>query len=174
MVHFADSINIRCNDEMSFLHDWHADQIHWESMAEQPLFSSWWQFKYFLCSSRKLGKISNLTNMFQMGWFNYQLDMGVSKNRGIPKSSIFIGFSIINHSWDHLGGFYEWKMLRLALPVWAKPPVVLAWAMARWTDRPIWREDDGVFFLKPLYTHMGVSENRGKPPKWMVYNGKSY
>ena len=27
----------------------------------------------------------------------YNKDMGVSKNRGIPKSSILIGFSIINH-----------------------------------------------------------------------------
>ena len=27
-------------------------------------------FKYYLFSPRKLGKISNLTNFFQMGWFN--------------------------------------------------------------------------------------------------------
>ena len=31
-------------------------------------------FKYVLFSPRKLGKISNLTNIFQMGWFNHQLD----------------------------------------------------------------------------------------------------
>ena len=33
-------------------------------------------------------------------WFFFtplQVDMGVSKNRGTPKSSILIGFSIINH-----------------------------------------------------------------------------
>ena len=29
-------------------------------------------FKYFLCSSRKLGKIPILTHIFQMGWFNHQ------------------------------------------------------------------------------------------------------
>ena len=55
-----------------------------------------------------LGKIPNLTKIFQMGW-NHQLgnsilflNMGVSKNRGTPKSSILIGFSIINHPfWKH-------------------------------------------------------------------------
>ena len=37
--------------------------------------TNWWQigFKYFLFSPRKLGKWSNLTNTFQMGW-NHQLD----------------------------------------------------------------------------------------------------
>ena len=29
-------------------------------------------FKDFLYSPRKLGKMSNLTNIFQMGWFNHQ------------------------------------------------------------------------------------------------------
>ena len=32
----------------------------------------WWHLKYFLCSSRKLGKWSNLTNVVQLGW-NHQL-----------------------------------------------------------------------------------------------------
>ena len=31
------------------------------------------------------------------GFFFLQIDIGVSKNRGTPKSSILIGFSIINH-----------------------------------------------------------------------------
>ena len=35
----------------------------------------WWQLKYVLFSPRKLGKISNLKNIFQMGWFNHQLEM---------------------------------------------------------------------------------------------------
>ena len=30
-------------------------------------------FKYCICSPRSLGKWSNLTNIFQMGWFNHQL-----------------------------------------------------------------------------------------------------
>ncbi len=25
-----------------------------------------------------------------------------------------------------------------------------------------------------IYTYIGVSKNRGSPPKWMVYNGKLY
>ena len=35
-------------------------------------FSRWWQPKDFFFSPRKLGKISNLTNILQMGWFNHQ------------------------------------------------------------------------------------------------------
>ena len=31
------------------------------------------------------------------GWPIYSSNMGVSKNNGTPKSSILIGFSIINH-----------------------------------------------------------------------------
>ena len=34
--------------------------------------------------------------VFQTCW-DLSFDMGVSKNRGTPKSSILIGFSIINH-----------------------------------------------------------------------------
>jgi len=40
----------------------------------------------------------NLTHILQLGWFNHQLEMDVSENSGTPKSSILIGFSIINHS----------------------------------------------------------------------------
>ena len=36
-------------------------------------FSRWWQLKYVLFSPRKLGQWSNLTHIFQMGWFNHQL-----------------------------------------------------------------------------------------------------
>ena len=32
-------------------------------------------FKCFLFSPRKLGKISHLTDIFQMGWFNHQPDI---------------------------------------------------------------------------------------------------
>ena len=35
-------------------------------------FAGWWQLKHVLFSPRKLGKISNLTNICQMGW-NHQL-----------------------------------------------------------------------------------------------------
>ena len=36
--------------------------------------SRWWQLNYYLFSPRKLGKITILTNIFQMGW-NHQLDL---------------------------------------------------------------------------------------------------
>ena len=37
--------------------------------------SGWWQLKYFLFSSRTLGKMNPfwLLHIFQMGWFNHQL-----------------------------------------------------------------------------------------------------
>ena len=34
----------------------------------------WWQLNYFLFSPWKLGKIPSLTKIFQMGWFNHQLE----------------------------------------------------------------------------------------------------
>ena len=43
--------------------------VQWVSSAE----SRWWQLKHFLFSPRNLGKWSNLTIFFQMGWFNHQL-----------------------------------------------------------------------------------------------------
>ena len=42
------------------------------AFVQRLLKSRWWQLKYFLFSSRKLGKIPILTNIFQMGWFNHQ------------------------------------------------------------------------------------------------------
>ena len=47
--------------------------------------------------------------------------MGVSKNRGTPKSSILIGFSIINHPFGVLL-FLEtpiWCYIDLLAPLWA-------------------------------------------------------
>ena len=37
-----------------------------------PMFTAWWQLKYFLFSPRSLGKWANLTNSFQVGW-NHQV-----------------------------------------------------------------------------------------------------
>ena len=36
------------------------------NVCKDNTFTGWW-FRIFLCSPRKLGKISNLTNIFQMG-----------------------------------------------------------------------------------------------------------
>ena len=65
--------------------------------------------------------------------------MGVSKNNGTPKSSILIGFSIINHPF---GG----KNLKM----------VNHWLKGR---------KDHLFRIELDSTHMGVSKNRGGPPK---------
>ena len=68
-------------------------QVFPENIVESP---RWW-FQSFLFSLLPGFSWSNLTtaHIFQMGWFNHQLD--VSENSCIPKSSILIGFSIINH-----------------------------------------------------------------------------
>ena len=47
--------------------------------------------------------------MGRMGMFQAKLNMGVSKNSGTPKSSILIGFSIINHAF--------WVPLFLETPI---------------------------------------------------------
>ena len=47
-------------------------------------------FQDFLFSPRKLGKISNLTNIFEMGWFNHQ-PVGVVRT----KLRIVRGYSLI-------------------------------------------------------------------------------
>ena len=40
------------------------------------IISRWWQLKYFLCSSRKLGKMNPIWLIFfNLGWFNHQLDI---------------------------------------------------------------------------------------------------
>ncbi len=61
-----------------FILGWNAKLYH--SVGEllkdpviNQLLSSWWQLKYFLFSSRSLGRWSKLTNIFQMGW-NHQLE----------------------------------------------------------------------------------------------------
>ena len=61
------------------------------------IYSSWW-FKYFSFSPRSLRKWSNLTHIFQMGWFNHQLDMF-----GIQCEAFFRAFtgSDMDHSLHH-------------------------------------------------------------------------
>ena len=60
-----------------------ASYVNWEVRSVNVITSfhqkcltfktRWWQLKYFLFSLRTLGKWSNLTNIFQMGW-NHQLE----------------------------------------------------------------------------------------------------
>ena len=42
--------------------------------APNVWITRWWQLKYFWNFHPHLGKITILTDIFQMGWFNHQLD----------------------------------------------------------------------------------------------------
>ncbi len=48
------------------------------------------------CAARESEKRRRLRQLCSWEWKMF-VSMGVSKNNGIPKSSIFIGFSIVNH-----------------------------------------------------------------------------
>ena len=50
-----------------------------------------------------------------------KLDMGVSKNNGTPKSSILIGFSIINHPFWGTPIFGNTQVDILFVPTWIRP-----------------------------------------------------
>ena len=70
----------------------------WDHLRKSKLMillnviSRWWQLKYFFCSPRSLGNRSNLTNNFQMGWFNHQ-----PVQTCIELQSEFF----MNHRWPH-------------------------------------------------------------------------
>ena len=49
---------------------WMPNSLHWVLLIDHFLAGG---FKDFLFSPLKLGKWSNLTHIFQMGWFNHQL-----------------------------------------------------------------------------------------------------
>ena len=44
-----------------------------QQRCEQQMVARWWQLKYFLMFTPKIGEDEPLlTNIFQMGWFNHQ------------------------------------------------------------------------------------------------------
>ena len=128
--------------------DHSADDIIWYWLVVSNIF-------YF---HPYLGKISDLTNIFQMGW-NHQLDMilchlrwwlrffreeiqpvlndmEVSENNGTPKSSILIGFSIVNHPFG-VPLFLETPMYSQSFSCnpWMVYPTLLCrgfWCLRRW------------------------------------------
>ena len=70
-----------------------------------------------------------------MVWIHFgQLNVGVSKNSGTPKSSILIGVSIINHPF---WGFYPyfWKHPYDGQHALQKPPQHLCWGRAQLNDQ---------------------------------------
>ena len=115
--------------------------------------------------------------------------MGVSKNNGIPKSSIFIGFSIIFTI--HFGGFspYFWKhpifllhpslhYFKLKQPTTQhggrqfpgkKSKLSRRGATTQSGEARQGEEGDAQSFQKGGMTFERFSKNRGKTPKWMVY-----
>jgi len=97
--------------------------------------------------------------------------MDVSENNGTPKSSILIGFSIKNHPF--------WGTSIFGNPHITTPE--------RFFQGPTWMPPMFFFipsskgailelpcFDQPILAYMGVSKNRGKPPKWMVYKENPY
>ena len=74
---------------------WHSKRPNleeWKGIL-RIVTNSWWQ----LSSSKKKMQVWRLSKDSDDLSSFFFWDMGVSKNRGTPKSSILIGFSIINH-----------------------------------------------------------------------------
>ena len=67
----------RCAPSTKLVPGAHAKRMGWIKRLRRdhvrPTCLSGWWFQRFLFSARSLGKWSNLTNIFQMGWFNHQL-----------------------------------------------------------------------------------------------------
>jgi len=79
-------------------------------MTEAPglsKFSMDFSWSFATAESRMDVCARKMPGMLPEGKFCRALNMGVSKNRGTPKSSILIGFSLINHPF--LGYPYFWK-----------------------------------------------------------------
>ena len=79
----------------------------WES--ETILYHGWWQLKHFLFSPRNLGKMSNLTNIFQGGW-NHQLDT----NWQFFWGGWMVGWWLPSKAWDwnsHQQGVTFWGFM---------------------------------------------------------------
>ena len=66
----------RCRWDGCHTVGWKSGEIYCFKWMLYTVDTRWWQLKYFLFPPRKLGKISSLTNIFQMGWFNHQPEMG--------------------------------------------------------------------------------------------------
>ena len=131
------------------------------------------------------------TNTIQPDQHNTPL--GVSKNNGTPKSSILIGFSIINHPfWGtpifgniHLkfwggkvaGCPFGWGCLTASNNIADHFP---GFGDTHNPTHPgirgvssVWKKGFAGFAGFAGNLDMGVSKNRGTP-KWMIYNGKLY
>ena len=69
----------------------------------------WWQLKYFFYFHPYLGKGSNLTHIFQMGWFNHQLVIPIDKPFGREKTHLEdLLTTIITHMIAHENRPFPW------------------------------------------------------------------
>ena len=135
-------------------------------------------FKFFgFCSSKLLGKCFDCEN--HPCFFKPKSHMGVSKNRGTPKSSILIGFSIINHPfWGTpiFGNTYIVFFIAKSTRAW----LALNLGMLRLKFRVFCcrkkkqttfeAENHPRNFEKRNGKSYGCFSKIGVPPKWMVYN----
>ena len=80
-------------------------------------------FKPFEKYARQIGNPPQGPGMKIKNLWNHHLDMGVSKNNGTPKSSILIGFSIINHPFTPIFGNIHINMHDLFYPKHPHPPM---------------------------------------------------
>ena len=96
----------------------------------------WWQLKYFWNFHPYLGKISNLTNIFQMGWnhqpvftrhthFNYNTDVNRSLTKGpknIPKRNEFrlLQKFILRHVFPQTTSLFQQFFGEKARNIWNK------------------------------------------------------
>ena len=69
--------------------------------------TGWWQLEHFLFSSRTLGRISILTHIFQVGWFNHQLEFYRVVTMALEKT-----VCCTNRSKDTIISFYIMKNTR--------------------------------------------------------------
>ena len=79
----------------------------------------------FSCLKAVEGLVGTLTKCLQLGEGSCEKDMGVSKNNGTPKSSVLIGFSIINHPFWGTPIFGNTHMIYwYTMFFWSKPRVL--------------------------------------------------
>ena len=94
---------------------------------------------------------------------------GCSKNKGTPKSSILIGFSINYPFW----GYHHFRKHQKMASHWDAARQIAVRLCAEGEAKGLrWRGESIVMGPFPNI-HVGVSKNRGTP-KWMFYNGKPY
>ena len=119
--------------------------------------------------SSEAAEAKTLTSQFDISMFPQQFYLDVSKNSGTPKSSILIGFSIINHPFWGTPIFGNTHMFPVRLPTFvvylriATPsPFHTAWNQD--VDLGLWKQDRlPIALLSPHIKHLKTKTL--KPPQ---------